>query len=104
MAKPAETQQKKPESAPQPQQGGEQQHSKSSSSSPKPGKVREVVAGMCCAVGCKSSSKRFNFCDEHFDHFKFGLIKKTGERVSDYEKKIEHYMAHQSAVPMRKVA
>jgi hypothetical protein len=63
-------------------------------------------AGQCFAVGCKHSSTRFNFCEEHFDHFKFGLIKKTGERVSDYEKKIEHYQAHQakSATPLRKAA
>jgi hypothetical protein len=43
--------------------------------------------------GCKASAHRFNFCSEHFDHFKFGLIKKTGERVSDYEKKLGHFEA-----------
>jgi hypothetical protein len=63
------------------------------------------LPGGCHAWGCKASSTRFNFCDEHFDHFKFGLIKKTGERVSDYEKKIEHYQAHQrGAGQMRKAA
>jgi len=45
----------------------------------------------CHAWGCKAHFKRFNFCDEHYDHFKFGLIKKTGEPVPDFEKKIGHY-------------
>ncbi|MBI2605656.1 MAG: hypothetical protein HYW49_06200 [Deltaproteobacteria bacterium] len=45
----------------------------------------------CAAWGCKSEPKRYSFCDEHFNQYKFGLIKKTGEPVSDYEKKFEHY-------------
>jgi hypothetical protein len=52
------------------------------------------LPGGCFAWGCKGQALKFNFCAEHYDHFKFGLIKKTGEPVSDYEKKIEHYMAH----------
>ena len=51
------------------------------------------LPGGCFSWGCKAQASRFTFCDEHFDHFKFGLIKKTGEPVSDYEKKIEHYQA-----------
>jgi hypothetical protein len=47
----------------------------------------------CHSWSCKGKAKRFNFCDEHYDHFKFGLIKKTGEPVSDYEKKYGHYVA-----------
>jgi hypothetical protein len=47
----------------------------------------------CVCGGCKASAHRFNFCSEHFYHFKFGLIKKTGERVSDYEKKLGHFEA-----------
>lgn len=54
-----------------------------------------LVPGGCCATGCKVQAKRFNFCAEHYEHFKFGLIKKTGEQVSDYEKKIEHFLAYQ---------
>jgi hypothetical protein len=45
----------------------------------------------CVGQGCKATARRFSFCDEHFDHFKFGLIKKTGEPVSDYEKKLGHF-------------
>jgi hypothetical protein len=58
----------------------------------------------CVGQGCKSAAKRFSFCDEHYDHFKFGLIKKTGELVSDYDKKYEHYVAHKTAATARKAA
>jgi hypothetical protein len=45
----------------------------------------------CHAAGCKDKDVRFNFCNEHFRQFKFGLITKTGDPVLDYEKKYEHY-------------
>lgn len=45
----------------------------------------------CLAQGCKDKDSRFNFCEEHFRQFKFGLITKTGLPVMDYEKKLEHY-------------
>jgi hypothetical protein len=63
---------------------------------PMRGKAHTPMPDGCFSWGCKSKALRFNFCDEHYDHFKFGLIKKTGEPVSDYEKKIEHYMMHKS--------
>ncbi len=58
------------------------------------GKHTGPAPGGCHAWGCKASEKRFNFCEEHYEHFKFGLIKKSGEPVSDYEKKFEHYQAY----------
>jgi hypothetical protein len=67
-------------------------------------KGHSPLPGGCHAWGCKAQAHRFNFCDEHYDHFKFGLIKKTGEPVSDYEKKIEHYMAHKKRTGVQKVA
>ena len=63
-----------------------------------------AIAGGCNSWGCKASSTQFNFCAEHFDQFKFGLIKKTGEPVSDHEKKIEHYLAFKAKGKARKVA
>ncbi len=63
---------------------------------PPKGKANAPIGGGCVASGCKSNATRFNFCEEHYDHFKFGLIKKTGEPVSDYEKKIEHYAAYKA--------
>ncbi|MBC7692291.1 MAG: hypothetical protein H7222_11050 [Methylotenera sp.] len=53
----------------------------------------EPLPGGCFSRGCKTAAKRFDFCEEHYDHFKFGLIKRTGEQVSDYEKKFEHFVA-----------
>jgi hypothetical protein len=70
----------------------------------KKGKGQSGVAGACLGHGCKHDGKRFGFCEEHFDHFKFGLIKKTGEPVSDYEKKFEHFMNHKPKKGSQKVA
>lgn len=61
-------------------------------------------AGGCVCHGCKKDSTQFGFCSEHYDHFKFGLIKKTGEQVSDYEKKYGHYQAYVAKQRARKVA
>lgn len=63
-----------------------------------------AVPGGCLSWGCKKESTRFSFCNEHYDHFKFGLIKKTGEPVSDYEKKFEHYQAYVAKRGAQKVA
>lgn len=60
------------------------------------GKGHTPLPDGCHSWGCKQQAKRFNFCAEHYEHFKFGLIKKTGEPVSDYEKKIEHFLAYQA--------
>lgn len=61
-------------------------------------------AGGCVCHGCKKDSTQFGFCSEHYDHFKFGLIKKTGEQVSDYEKKYGHYQAYVAKQRARKAA
>jgi hypothetical protein len=66
----------------------------SSAPAPKGAKGHTPLPDGCHCWGCKHKAARFNFCNEHYDHFKFGLIKKTGEPVSDYEKKFEHYVAH----------
>jgi hypothetical protein len=70
----------------------------------KAAKGHNPLPGGCNSWGCKSSATRFSFCDEHYDHFKFGLIKKTGEPVPDYEKKFEHYRAHRAKRDAQKVA
>ena len=62
------------------------------------------LPGGCNAQGCKSAEKRFSFCSEHYDQFKFGLIKKTGEPVSDHEKKLEHYQAYKARLSTQKAA
>lgn len=55
-----------------------------------------ATASMCKYSGCKGSISKFGFCAEHFDQFKFGLITKNGEHVSDYDKKFDHFMRQQA--------
>ena len=75
--------------------GGPAQHHEPKAAAPaKSAKGHTPMPDGCHSWGCKHKSSRFNFCDEHYDHFKFGLIKKTGEPVSDYEKKFEHYQKY----------
>jgi len=69
----------------------------------KQGKSEAVVVDRCKAMECKKESNRMEFCAEHYDWFKFGLINKKGEKVSDFEKKFEHYLAYQTK-SARKVA
>ena len=74
------------------------------------GKKPEVQAAqgtgktICGAEGCKASDHRFGFCSEHYEQFKFGLIKKDGKPVSDYEKKFGHYEAFKRRVSAQKAA
>lgn len=59
----------------------------------------------CTAQGCKAKDSRFSFCAEHYEQFKFGLIKKTGERAMDFDKKYDQYVAHKErSTQVRKVA
>lgn len=90
--KPEQKQEHKPEQKHEPKQGG----SKAKGHTPAP--------GGCFSWGCKKEAHRFNFCDEHYEHFKFGLIKKTGEPVPDHEKKLGHFLAHQAKKGAHKVA
>jgi hypothetical protein len=67
-------------------------------------KAHEPVSGGCFVKGCRVHADKLNFCAEHYDHFKFGLIKKSGEQVPDFEKKIGHYLAFKSRKSAQKVA
>lgn len=55
----------------------------------------------CGADGCKATDWKFSFCKEHYEQFKFGLIKKDGKIVPDYEKKFEHYEAFKRRVAQK---
>ena len=70
----------------------------------KGGKNANTGTTGCLSSGCKTPEKRFGFCPEHFEQFKFGLIKKNGDPVPDYEKKIDHYQAYKSRQSGRKAA
>jgi len=48
----------------------------------------------CVFETCKSKSKRFGFCLDHYEQFKFGLIKKNGTKPTDYNEKMKHFIKH----------
>ncbi len=54
----------------------------------------EDIGGRCIGEGCKKNAARFGFCAQHYDYYKFGLMRKDGKLVSDYDKKFGHYQAH----------
>lgn len=51
----------------------------------------------CIAEGCKAKSNRLNFCNEHYDWFKQGLVTKAGARPTDFDKKYVNYMKKKAA-------
>ncbi len=65
-------------------------HAPKTQSAPSASRSTSAKLG-CHERACKEKDVRFNFCDEHFRQFKFGLITKSGDRVVDYERKFEHY-------------
>lgn len=58
----------------------------------------------CACKGCKTKVTRFGFCGEHYEQFKFGLVKKDGTKAADYEKKIDHYQDFLAKEKLKKVA
>ena len=66
----------------------------------------EVVGGAegCKCGGCKKPQDRFTFCTEHYEWFKFGLITKMGVKVSDFDKKFDHYTAYVDRMNTAKAA
>ena len=58
----------------------------------------ETKIDRCTSEECKKSEWKFGFCEDHYDQFKFGLVKKDGKKVSDYEKKLGHYQAYKAKV------
>lgn len=70
----------------------------------KPTSVEKVVVEACVAEGCKTAQCRYSFCEEHFEQFKFGLVTKFGKKVSDYDRKIDHYLAFKRRSQIQKAA
>jgi hypothetical protein len=63
-----------------------------------------AAIGACLAKACKTKPSRFGFCEDHFDQFKFGLLKKSGELVPDHEKKLQHYLDYKAKRGAKHVA
>lgn len=56
-----------------------------------------VTLSKCAAEGCTKKTELMNFCKEHYDWFKFGLITKAGKRPVDFDKKYQAYMKRKAA-------
>ena len=48
----------------------------------------------CLAEGCGKNAARAEFCEEHFQWFKLGLITKRGTRAKDFDKKFMQHARH----------
>jgi hypothetical protein len=56
-----------------------------------------TLPNTCLSEACKQKSNRLNFCNEHYDWFKQGLITKEGQRPKDFDKKYINYMKKKAA-------
>lgn len=72
---------------------------KTESKGPQPGKgnVIDLASMRCKAEGCNKKSSRADFCEEHFDWFKMGLLNKEGKKVPDFDKKMLAFQARKKA-------
>lgn len=55
---------------------------------------KDASLGICLDSECKMKHERLDFCAEHFEHFKFGVIRRDGTRPIDFSKKLSHYKRH----------
>lgn len=56
-----------------------------------------VPLSKCRAEGCSKKSERMDFCSEHYEWFKFGLVTKEGKRPTDFDKKYQAFKKHKAA-------
>lgn len=59
-----------------------------------PGAPVSNLPTACKSQGCKKKSDKMDFCNEHYDWFKFGLITREGVKPIDFDKKYQSYMKH----------
>lgn len=51
----------------------------------------------CKAEGCKKKSEKMDFCSEHYEWFKWGLVTKEGKKPLDFDKKYQSFLKHKKA-------
>jgi hypothetical protein len=56
-----------------------------------------VGLSRCTCEGCNKKADLMNFCQEHYDWFKFGLITKEGKKPTDFDKKYQAWVKHHKA-------
>ncbi len=67
---------------------------------PAPGQTPATVSNLptnCKADGCKKKSEKMDFCAEHYDWFKWGLITRDGHKPIDFDKKYQSFLKHKKA-------
>ncbi len=63
--------------------------------------VIDLSLNRCKAEGCKKKPSKADFCEEHYEWFKAGLITKDGSLAKDFDKKHQQWVARHS---IKKVA
>lgn len=58
--------------------------------------VIQMVA-KCKAEGCSKKSEKADFCIEHFEWFKEGLVTKEGKHPIDFDRKLYYFNRRKSA-------
>lgn len=53
-----------------------------------------AMPSKCACDGCNKRQELQNFCSEHYDWFKFGLITKEGKKPVDFDKKFQAFKKH----------
>lgn len=53
--------------------------------------VQLNTTSTCCVEKCGKKGDRLNFCSEHYQWFKEGLVNKKGQRPLDFDKKFQAY-------------
>lgn len=56
-----------------------------------------AMPNRCSVKDCKKSPTLVNFCSEHYEWFKFGMITKNGDKPVDFDKKQQAFMKHKKA-------
>lgn len=62
-----------------------------------PGAPAANLPTNCKAEGCKKKSDRMDFCAEHYDWFKWGLLTREGKKPLDFDKKYQSFMKNKKA-------
>ncbi len=68
-------------------------HKESNGGAPAPGPVATLPTN-CKSEGCKKKSEKMDFCSEHYDWFKWGLLTREGKKPIDFDKKYQAYTKH----------
>jgi len=56
-----------------------------------------VPLSRCACDGCNKKQELQNFCKEHFDWFKWGMLTKEGKKPVDFDKKYQAFMRNKAA-------